>query len=74
MALRNVLMVIGGLVLLGGVVFLIQGTRLLPFDNPLYSSYMTGDPFWGWTGAIMILVGSALVYFGATMPKRPIKD
>lgn len=74
MTLRNILMTIGVLVLLGGAVFLIQGTRLLPFDNPLYRSSMTGDPFWGWTGAVMIVVSLALIYFGATMPKRQIKD
>jgi hypothetical protein len=70
MSLRNLLLGLAVICLLGGAAFLIQGTRLLPFDNPLYRSYMTGQPLWGWIGAAMIVLSVGLFYFGATMPKR----
>lgn len=70
MNLRTGLLVVGVIILLAGVAFLIQGTKLLPFDNPLYQGFMVGDPTWGWIGAIMIVVSLGLFYFGATMPKR----
>ncbi len=68
--MRNVLLGLAVICLLGGAVFFIQGTHLLPFDNPLYSSPMTNQPLWGWVGAAMLLVSAGLFYFGATMPKR----
>ncbi len=70
--MRNILLGLGIICLLGGLVFLIQGTHLLPFDNTffLYRSFMTGQPLWGWIGAVMLVVSVGLFYFGATMPKR----
>ncbi len=70
MNMRTGLLVVGVIILLAGAVFLIQGTKLLPFDNPLYQGFMVGDPTWGWIGAILIVVSLGLFYFGATMPKR----
>lgn len=49
------LLVLGSLLVLGGVVWILQGVNVLP------GSYMTGDPRWAWRGAGMLVVGIALI-------------
>jgi hypothetical protein len=56
--LRYVLLILGGLMDLVGVVWLLQGLGVLP------GSFMTGQPFWAVMGAILLVVGSLLVYAG----------
>jgi hypothetical protein len=56
--LRYVLLILGGLMDLVGVVWLLQGLGVLP------GSFMTGQPFWAVMGAILLVVGSLLVFVG----------
>jgi hypothetical protein len=49
------LLVLGSLLVLGGLVWILQGVNVLP------GSYMTGDPRWAWRGAGMLVVGIALI-------------
>ena len=48
----------GGLLILVGSVWVLQGVNILP------GSFMTGDPQWTVNGAITIVIGSALILFG----------
>ena len=56
--MKTVLMVIGALVFLAGAVWFLQGFNILP------GSYMTGDPQWAINGAIAMVVGGGMVWFG----------
>jgi hypothetical protein len=56
--MRTALGVLGVLVLLIGAVFAGQGLGLIP------GSVMTGDIKWFWIGAVMVVVGLVLGYFG----------
>ena len=56
--MRYVLLILGGLMDLVGVVWLLQGLGVLP------GSFMTGQPFWAVMGAILLVVGSLLVFAG----------
>ena len=56
--MRYVLLILGGLMDLLGVVWLLQGLGVLP------GSFMTGQPFWAVMGAILLVVGSLLVFAG----------
>ena len=56
--MKTVLKTIGALVFLSGVVWFLQGLNLLP------GSFMTGDPQWTINGAIAMLVGGGLFWFG----------
>jgi hypothetical protein len=53
--LMKALLVLGSLLVLGGVVWILQGVNVLP------GSFMTGDPRWAWRGAGMLVVGIALI-------------
>jgi len=56
---RHGLAVLGvALVLLGGV-WIVQGLGFLK------GSFMTGEPFWAWMGAVAALVGLPLILRGA---------
>ena len=48
----------GGLLILVGAVWVLQGVNILP------GSFMTGDPQWTVNGAITIVIGGALILFG----------
>lgn len=50
--------IIGGLLILGGGVWFLQGINVLP------GSFMTGDPQWAINGAISIIIGIGLIVFG----------
>jgi hypothetical protein len=56
--LRYVLLIVGGLMILVGGVWLLQGLGILP------GSFMTGQPFWAVMGAIFLAVGGVLVVAG----------
>jgi len=56
--LRCVLLIAGGLMILVGGVWLLQGVGMLP------GSFMTGQPFWAVMGAIFLAVGGVLVVAG----------
>jgi hypothetical protein len=49
------LLVLGALLVVGGLVWILQGVNVLP------GSFMTGDPSWAWRGAGMLVVGVALI-------------
>ena len=48
--------VVGLVLLLTGVVWFLQGIRILP------GSFMTGSRFWAVTGAVFVLVGVAILW------------
>ena len=56
--MRYVLLIVGGLMILVGGVWLLQGLGILP------GSFMTGQPFWAVMGAIFLAVGGVLVVAG----------
>jgi hypothetical protein len=56
--LRYALLIAGGLMVLVGGVWLLQGVGILP------GSFMTGQPFWAMMGAIFLAVGGVLVVAG----------
>lgn len=56
--MKTVLKVIGALVLLSGGIWFLQGLNLLP------GSFMTGNPQWAINGAIAMLVGGGMLWFG----------
>jgi hypothetical protein len=46
----------GGILVATGLVWIGQGTSLIKS-----SSFMTGDPFWAWTGLAAVAVGIGLI-------------
>jgi hypothetical protein len=56
--LRYALLIAGGLMVLVGGVWLLQGVGILP------GSFMTGQPFWAIMGAIFLAVGGVLLIAG----------
>jgi membrane-bound ClpP family serine protease len=56
--MKNALYVIGGLLILGGMVWVLQGVNILP------GSFMTGQIQWAYNGAIAIAIGITLILFG----------
>lgn len=56
--MRFILPGVGIVLLLAGAVWLLQGLNVLP------GSFMTGQAFWAFMGAVCLVVGSALLYFG----------
>ena len=56
--MKTALYVIGGLLILSGSVWFLQGINILP------GSFMTGDPQWTINGSITIVIGIALIIFG----------
>lgn len=49
--MRVVMLVVGGALVITGIVWILQGEGLLK------GSFMTGQAFWGWMGAVAVLVG-----------------
>lgn len=66
MKLRTVLPVVGIVAALAGLVFFLQGINVLP------GSIMTGDPFWAWTGLILLIVGSIVALVGWRSGRSPV--
>ena len=56
--MRRVMVGVGIIALLLGALWLLQGTNILP------GSVMTGQSFWAMMGAILIVVGAVLCFFG----------
>jgi hypothetical protein len=56
--MRTFLRAIGILLILGGLVFFLQGINILP------GSFMTGDRQWAINGGVMVLIGIALMFLG----------
>jgi hypothetical protein len=56
--MRYVLLIVGGLMVLVGGVWLLQGVGILP------GSFMTGQPFWAIAGAVFLAIGGLLVLAG----------
>jgi hypothetical protein len=61
---RNIL---GGLMVLVGIVWLLQGTGLLQ------GSVMTGQSMWTIIGIIVLILGAVLLYFTNWRASRPTK-
>ena len=62
--MRYVLLIVGGLIILIGGVWLLQGIGVLP------GSFMTGQPFWAVLGALFLVVGGILVLAGFRLNGR----
>ena len=56
--MRWVLVIIGGLMVLLGGIWLLQGTGVLP------GSFMSGQSFWATVGLLVLLAGLALCAAG----------
>ncbi len=61
----KLVMVVGGLLMLAGMVWFLQGVSILP------GSFMSGQPQWAIYGALAILAGIGLVVFGHRRDRRP---
>ena len=62
--MRWVLIVLGGLMVVMGGTWLLQGVGILP------GSFMTGQSFWAVVGALVLVAGAALCYSGARSGSR----
>lgn len=63
--MRGVQVVLGAVILLAGVVWFLQGVRVIP------GSFMTGSTFWAITGAVLIIVGASILLRAARGPTPP---
>lgn len=57
--LKNILKVTGGVMILVGGIWVLQGMNILP------GSFMTGDPQWAINGAITMAIGIVLFMIGS---------
>jgi len=62
--MRYVLLIVGGLMILMGGVWLLQGIGILP------GSFMSGQTFWAAMGAIVLVAGGLLVLAGFRLNRR----
>lgn len=62
--MRWVLMILGGLMVVVGGTWLLQGVGILP------GSFMTGQSFWAVVGALVLVAGAALCYSSARASTR----
>lgn len=58
--MKTLFYVIGGLPILSGAVWVLQGVNILP------GSFMTGQIQWAINGAIAIVIGIGLILIGRT--------
>jgi len=58
--MKTLFYVVGGLLILGGSVWVLQGVNILP------GSFMTGQIQWAVNGGIAIVIGIGLILFGRT--------
>jgi hypothetical protein len=61
--MKIVLNVVGGLMILMGLVWILQGINILP------GSFMTGQTQWAVNGTILAIIGAILVYFANRKPR-----
>jgi hypothetical protein len=50
----------GGILLLAGSIWLLQGIGILP------GSFMSGQSFWAWAGLVSLMAGIVLLFLGLT--------
>jgi hypothetical protein len=62
--MRWVLVIVGGLMVLMGGVWTLQGIGLLP------GSFMTGQTFWAVAGLLTLVAGAALCYAATRLGSR----
>lgn len=62
---RTIFVVAGILLNLIGIVWFLQGINVLP------GSFMTGQLFWAFAGAIAAIAGDVLVVWGLKRPAKP---
>jgi hypothetical protein len=62
--MRYVPLIVGGLMILMGGVWLLQGIGILP------GSFMTGQAFWAVMGAVFLAAGGMLVLAGFRLNRR----
>jgi hypothetical protein len=58
-SLKTIMKAVGGVLVLVGAIWVLQGINLLP------GSFMTGDPQWTVNGAITIVIGAAVFLIGS---------
>jgi hypothetical protein len=63
--MRTLSLVIGGIAILAGAVWILQGSGVLP------GSFMTGQRMWLIIGIIVAIVGLAIGYNGIRRPAKP---
>ncbi|HXN02819.1 MAG TPA: hypothetical protein VN973_13170 [Candidatus Dormibacteraeota bacterium] len=63
--MRTLSLVIGGIAILAGAVWILQGSGVLP------GSFMTGQRMWLIIGIIVGIVGLTLAYNGIRRPAKP---
>ena len=61
--MKYAIKILGGLLVVIGVVWILQGFNILP------GSFMTGDKFWAGMGAIAAAVGVLLLFLQIGRPK-----
>ncbi|MES1204028.1 MAG: hypothetical protein ABUS57_21535 [Pseudomonadota bacterium] len=61
--MKNAIKIVGGLLVVIGIVWILQGFNILP------GSFMTGDKFWAGMGAIAAAVGVLLLFLRIGRPK-----
>jgi hypothetical protein len=62
--MRIVLNVLGGLMMLFGTTWFLQGINILP------GSFMTGDLHWAFYGGVAIIVGVAVLLKANRLPRK----
>ena len=62
--MRYVLLIVGGLMIFMGGVWLLQGIGVFP------GSFMTGQTFWAIMGAVILAIGGSLVLAGFRLNRR----
>jgi hypothetical protein len=63
--MRTLSLVVGGIAIFAGAVWVLQGSGVLP------GSFMTGQRMWLVIGIIVGIVGLALAYNGLRGPAKP---
>lgn len=61
--MRAALPIVGVILILLGLIWVGQGVGLIP------GSFMTGQLFWAFAGAVCILIGTSALYFTFRRPK-----
>lgn len=64
--MKIALNIIGGLLILAGGVWFLQGINILP------GSFMTGDPQWSINGGIAMILGAGLLWFANRRKKKNV--